>query len=109
MLTSKIAAAPLASARRTAPSFLSPAWLNTNTALPRTSLPAKSASLPEPGVHGFDIDTTGGQRVGAVERLRAFEVNGLPAPVTDRVPGLRHPLGLEVERLDAARRTGRRP
>ncbi len=26
----------------------SPVWLNTNTALPRTSLPAKSASLPSP-------------------------------------------------------------
>src|SRR6185436_7309296 len=56
---------------------------------------------PEAGVHRFHVDTTGGERVGAVERLRALDSNGLATAGDDRLPGLRHPLRFEIERLDS--------
>ena len=62
-MTSNTAAAPRVSARFGPPSavdvlFIDPgsAMLNMKTALPRTSRPAKSASLPVPDPHGVHVD-----------------------------------------------------
>ena len=73
MLTSKIAAAPLSSARRTAPSFGAPSIVNTNTALPLHVLSGEIGLAPEADIHRFEIEAVRRRADRSIVRLRRFE------------------------------------
>ena len=101
MSTSKMTAAPLASARRTRSLVPQSGLVEHEHGFAAHVLAGEIRLAPEPGVHGFNVDATGGQRICAVERLRAFEPHGLSSAGHDHLPGLRHPLRFEIQRLDS--------
>jgi hypothetical protein len=98
MLTSKIAAAPFASARL-ARLGLHAHDVEREDGLACDILAAKSASLPNATIRGLEIQAFRRRAGGSVVGLRGFEMNGLAPSRHDDVPGLRHPGRTEIDRL----------